>query len=136
MAATSSHLSSLPLLPSIRLKIFPPDPSPWYLPLVMIERFYIADSAVSSFHRFVARSPFLFLPFRFRCARGSDKFVLDRDRRRNFRTKRKGKKTKKRSEKWCANRAKGDDKGIPDDRRVIIVDGLGWAGSLDVWYFR
>lgn len=53
-----------------------------------------------------------------------------------FERKEKEKKTKKRSEKWCANRAKGDDKGIPDDRRVIIVDGLGWAGSLDVWYFR
>lgn len=85
---------------------------------------------ISSFHRFVARSPpFLFLPFR--CARGSDKFVLIDDEIFERKEKKQKKKRKKRSEKWCANRAKGDDKGIPEGNNR---GGMGEKGR-GVWMF-
>ena len=156
MAATISNVFNGPTIshPSIlflfffRIKNLPRDLSPC---LPSDDNSFI--SRVPRSRRFTALSqhghPFFFPTLSIRCARGSDKFVLDRGRNfSNEKKKRKGeKKTKKRSEKWCANKRE-TTKGLP--RRVIIVDGLGggngWKktkkkekkgrGVWMFWYFR
>lgn len=130
MAATISNVFNGPTIshPSIlflfflRIKNLPRDLSPC---LPSDDNSFI--SRVPRSRRFTALSqhghPFFFPTLSIRCARGSDKFVLDRGRNFSNEKKRKGKKkTKKRSEKWCANKRE-TTKGLP--RRVIIVDGLG-----------
>lgn len=85
---------------------------------------------ISSFHRFVARSPpFLFLPFR--CARGSDKFVLIDDEI----FERKEKKQKKKEKRGARNGAQTEQRETTKGYRRVII-GVGWGEKgRGVWMF-